>query len=50
MNFPAISINNFDDVPRLEPGAVRPPPARGAGIKVKTVEELVTELQGRGLI
>jgi electron transfer flavoprotein beta subunit len=37
-------------VPRLELGAVRPPPARGAGIKVKTVEELVAELQGRGLI
>ncbi|WP_372694737.1 electron transfer flavoprotein subunit beta/FixA family protein [Immundisolibacter sp.] len=36
--------------PRLELGAVRPPAARGAGIKVNSVEELVTELQGRGLI
>ena len=36
--------------PRLELGSVRPPAARGAGIKVKSVEELVAELQGRGLI
>ena len=36
--------------PRLQTGSVRPPAARGAGIKVKSVEELVTELQGRGLI
>ena len=36
--------------PRLELGAVRPPAARGAGIKVNSVEELVAELQGRGLI
>ncbi len=36
--------------PRLQTGSVRPPAARGAGIKVKSVEELVAELQGRGLI
>ena len=36
--------------PRLQTGAVRPPAARGAGIKVKSVEELVAELQNRGLI
>ena len=36
--------------PRLELGAVRPPAARGPGIKVNSVEELVAELQGRGLI
>ncbi|MGE0810528.1 MAG: EtfB protein [Immundisolibacter sp.] len=35
---------------RLQTGSVRPPAARGAGIKVKSVEELVAELQGRGLI
>jgi electron transfer flavoprotein beta subunit len=36
--------------PRLTLGTVRPPAGRGAGIKVKSVEELVAELQGRGLI
>ena len=36
--------------PRLQLGKVRPPAARGAGIKVKSVEELVAELQNRGLI
>ena len=36
--------------PRLELGTVRPPAARGAGIKVNSVEELVAQLQERGLI
>ncbi|MFZ5493376.1 MAG: electron transfer flavoprotein subunit beta/FixA family protein [Pseudomonadota bacterium] len=36
--------------PRLTLGTVRAPAGRGAGIKVKSVEELVAELQGRGLI
>ena len=50
-----MDIKAFDElgvpaVARLQEGAVRAPAARGAGIKVESVEQLVAELKGRGLV
>jgi electron transfer flavoprotein beta subunit len=50
MDVHALDALGVSAVPRLEEGGVRPPPARGAGIKVGSVDELVAELKARGLV